>query len=201
MNAAAVMANWRPRPAGAAFFDVVLDNLHCVVDGNDAQHLAVLVHNGHGHQVVLGNVGGNFVFRLFGQRCDQLVEHDVGKRGVVLCQHQRAQRKHAHQLVVFVQHVHVVHGGVVFVQAAQHFGGFLHGVGGVHGHELGGHQAACSVFGDSPKACGFPQRCPRPSGAKGFRPFRRANRPQCRQRRLGPCRAASGMRAFRPSPR
>ena len=35
---------------------------------------------------------------------------------------------------------------MVFVQAAKNFSGFLHGVGGVHCHELRGHQAASGVF-------------------------------------------------------
>ena len=121
---------------------VLFDGVPRVVDRDDAQQHAVLVHHGHGGQLVLEDVGRHVLLGLVRRRGDHVVEHHVAHGPRVVGEHEGAQAQHAHELVVVVQHVHVMHGGVVVVQLAQHLDGLAHGVVGLHGHELRGHHAA-----------------------------------------------------------
>lgn len=103
---------------------------------------AVLVHHGHGRDVVLEDVGGHVLLFLGGKTADDVVVHDVAHEAVGVVQHERAQGVYAEQLAVFIGDVHVVHRRVILGQRAQHFDGVGHGGRLRHGHELGGHHAA-----------------------------------------------------------
>ena len=102
----------------------------------------MLVHDGHGGQVVLEDVGGDVLFG-FVRRCgDQVVVHALRHGRFIIGEHQGAQRADANQLVVFIQHVYEVDGRMVLRKLAKHLNGVPDGVSIGDGYELRGHHAA-----------------------------------------------------------
>ena len=125
---------------------LLLQDVKRVVDGDDAQQVAVVGHDGHGEQVVLGDVLGHVLLVVLGAGGDDLARADVCQRGLRLGYDEAVERDHAGELVVFVGEVHVADALEVLVQAAQQLHGVGDGLALGEGGKLGGHDAACGVL-------------------------------------------------------
>ena len=122
------------------------DNVHGVVEGNDAQDMAVLVADGNGDQVVLGHLVRYIFLVLVGRYIDQVAIGELPQRGVAVGHDQRAQRKHARQHTARVLGVDVVDALEVLVELADGLDGIGDCRRGGQGDKLRGHDTAGGVF-------------------------------------------------------
>src|SRR5674476_1058587 len=81
-----------------------------IVDGDDSVELALVVNDGQGEQVVLGDHVGDHFFGRRGEHGDRVLRHEVADLLVWRRGEQVAQREHAAQLLGAVDHVDVVDG-------------------------------------------------------------------------------------------
>ena len=63
---------------------LLFQDVERVVDGDDTEHVAVVRHDGHREQVVLGDVLGDVLLVVLGARGDDLLGADVAEAGVGL---------------------------------------------------------------------------------------------------------------------
>ena len=126
---------------------LLLQDVKGVVHRDDAEDLAgLLVHDGHGKQVVLGDVLGHVLLVVVGLgRDDLVIACELAQRVGRVGDEQVAHRHHAGKLAGLVGDVDVVDRLEVVGQGAHPLGHLGHGDVARDGYELRGHDASGSV--------------------------------------------------------
>ena len=131
-------------------FDVLggllFHNVDDVVDGDDADQPPFLVHHGHGHQVVVGELFRYALLVLGGGGKDHVPVHQILDDHIVVVEQQVLHRDDALQLPVGVGDEADVDGLLILADAADAGDGLLHAHVLFQVHELGSHDAAGGVL-------------------------------------------------------
>ena len=90
-----------------------------VIDRHDPDQPALVVHHGHGQQVVMGDRLGDRLGGLERAGRHRLIDHDLGDRGVGPGDDQVAQRQDPHQPVIVIGDIDVVDGLGIGLELAQ----------------------------------------------------------------------------------
>ncbi len=123
-----------------------MDDVDDVVVGDHAQQAALVVHHGHGHEVVVAQQVRHLFLVLVEQHRDQaLVAHLVLQLVAGPAEHDVAQRKHAHQPVLLVNDVRVVGNFLVLDLGADLRDGLVGGQALVEDDDLGVHDPARGI--------------------------------------------------------
>ena len=127
--------------------DLLLQNVHGVVHGDDAHETGLRVHHRQRQEVILAEGAGGGLLVVQGLDTDEVALHDVADDVVFLRQQQRPDGQHADQVALLIDDIADVDGLLVRTGAADALEGVLHGHGLFQVHELRGHDAAGGVIG------------------------------------------------------
>ena len=99
---------------GVFFFD----NIHDIIDRDDAHQAILMIHNGDGKQVVLTHGIGDDFLVIGGMHGNHLLIHQILHLRIIAGEQQLAQPHRAEQLAIFIENVERIDGFLVHAGAA-----------------------------------------------------------------------------------